>query len=320
MVTINNNHPVNIDPNLDTQTDQGELVYDNVTGAPISQVQVQFPSDLHGVANVAPSAFEGVKSAAGSNVLNTPPPALGGGKLATSADMAEVLARIEQLMGKQPLKAGLVDSTERGTAPAVPKADATQATPESDKGAKTSKAVELDLDARSVNVDMSTLDKDVAAESAKISEDATKTKKGACKKETNVGEKALAGRLQKMGLSEGQSKTLAKFLNDKNTGGNSNHSAAEEGIVTAAIATYDKLNGANNKAAAGQIVAELKSVADNFYVANKDAGGAWAYYKGINALGNYALQGSADATIEALTSTSTRSIAKIVPYPTVVLE
>lgn len=361
MVAINSKNYINPDATIDSQDTQT----DDVDSAQAAQnTQAVSTSDLKGIANVTATSFEGVKSSATGNVLNTAPPALGNGQQASAADYSEAIARMQQLTGEQPLRSGLIRSTEDGTAPAVPKAahhggartvgassvdaaattaattaavlpatqnyDTTSTTAANSAAAATdttnaattasaTNSTTINQDSQDVNVDMSGLDSTTAAASAQISTDAADTKKGACNKVNNVGENALAKRLEGMGLNKTQSKTLAKFLNDGDTSSDSNHNVQEESIVTAAIATYSKLNSAGSKTAATQVVDQLKSVADNFTASVKTQAGSSAYYTSINALGNYALQASANSAVTSLTSTSATSTATIVPYPTIVL-
>jgi hypothetical protein len=116
-----------------------------------------------------------------------------------------------------------------------------------------------------------------------------------------------------MGVPKDQARTLASMLNPINNGSDTNQSPKDQQVVALAIAAYDKLNSTGNKDGAQQIVKDLTDVANTNKDSVKSTAGSQAFYKAINALGNYAIGATSSSATTSLTSPG--SSARIVPYP-----
>lgn len=341
MATVNLTN-VPFDPTLrDTTSDTGSVDQSGAAGA--ATVQGALPAT--GIHALERSAFDGTKATVGSNVLSTPPPALGGGQT-SPVNYAEAMGRMDALQGQQPFHTGLMRSAEDGTAPALPAqyqaggtvastaaqaqnltAQPAAASTQNVAQESTSSATAQDggqtinLDNRDNNVNVGDASEDLRTAADTIQSDAAKGHEKKCNRGTDhTGEKQLTNRLREMGLDKKQAQTIARFMNDNNIGTNSNHNAKDENTVALAIAAYDKLNSAGSKDAAKQVVSELKNVADNFNDSVKTTKASDAYYTSMNVLGGYVMQASANAAVKSLDSTTGHSQVKIVPYPTVVLD
>jgi hypothetical protein len=340
MVAIHNNLLVNADlppNNADNGTDATGAPTDPATLAAVAGALAPQPA-----AGIASSSFDGTKPGVTGNVLNTAPPALGGGHTVPVA-LAEAMGRMQQLQNGAPFRSALMRSAEDGTAPAVPShatvgAGVNGSTPATGPAptpaaspnglpqvqtlaatppaATSSSSSTINLDGQSDNVNVGAAGEDVQTEASQIQSDAASTTQrlhGCSKNDDFTGEDALAQRIQGMGVPKDQARTLASMLNPINNGSDTNQSPKDQQVVALAIAAYDKLNSTGNKDGAQQIVKDLTDVANTNKDSVKSTAGSQAFYKAINALGNYAIGATSSSATTSLTSPG--SSARIVPYP-----
>lgn len=313
MATVNLTN-VTLDPSLREATGDGANV-DNNTAVEAPTVQSAFFTPAAQHLNV--SAFEGTKNGSGSNVLSTPPPALGGGQ-ANVGHFADAMARMSVLQNHQPFSNALMRSAEDGTAPAAPKLSQLSTQPAAQEPAAASRASSsssgVDMNTQMNNVDLQGASSDLITAGAELQKDAAVGHQKKCNKGTSHdGEYKLRDRLQEMGMTKKRAEVLARFLNDNNFGTGSNHNSQDENTVALSIAAYDKLKAAGSKEAAGQVLDQLNTLADNFNDSTKTTAAADKYYLTMNVLGGYVMQVSANAAVKSLSSAPPAE-SKIMPY------